>query len=158
MKITPLHQDMTSEVIDLLRQGAPYIWPRTPSDYWLYANLFSSTCPVALDGEKIAGVIIAFRSQDKPADVYLQDVMTHPDYRRQGIAAALIEAVRTQAETWGCERLYLTSEPDNTAAHHTWGTLGFTNIRGDKVIEGVNVITDYKGPGKTRAVYELPVR
>jgi GNAT superfamily N-acetyltransferase len=158
VKITPLRQDMTPEIIDLLGQGAPYVWPRTASDYWLYVNLFSSTCPVALDGEPIAGVVIGFRSQDDPADIYLQDVMAHPDYRRQDIAATLIDAVRSQGQVWGCARLYLTSEPDNTAAHRTWGTLGFTNIRGDKVIDGVNVITDYKGPGKTRAVYELPLR
>jgi hypothetical protein len=35
-----------------------------------------------------------------------------------------------------------------------WTALGFTNLGGDHTISGSSVITDYKGPGKTRAVYE----
>ena len=62
-----------------------------------------------------------------------------------------------QATAWGCERLYLTSEPDNSAAHGTWLSLGFIKIPGDRSIDGVSVISNYKGPGKDRAVYELMI-
>ncbi len=84
--------------------------------------------------------------------------MTHPDHRRRGIAHALLDAVHQQASTWGCRRLYLTSEPDNHAARATWLSLGFTNIPGDQTIDGVSVISNYKGPGKHRAVYELATK
>lgn len=149
---------MIGEVIDLLSQGSPYIWPRTASDYWLYSALFSSTCPVAPHEDTITGVVIAIRSQDHPDDIYIQDVMTHAHHRRQGIAKALINSVCAQGEAWGCGRLYLTSEPENTSAHHAWGALGFVNVPGDHRVNGVEVITDFKGPGKTRAVYELHLR
>ncbi|WP_156365031.1 GNAT family N-acetyltransferase [Sciscionella sediminilitoris] len=135
--------------------GEPYIRPRTASDYWLYANLFSGTCPVADDGGELVGAIIAFRSQDQPADLYLQDVMTHPSHRRRGITTALLRSVRTAGEQLGCQRLYLTSEPDNVAAHRTWTTSGFINVPGDHSVNDIQVISDYKGPGKHRAVYEL---
>ena len=157
MIIEPLTVDRIGQVIDLMGTGAPYITPRTWSDYWLYSTLFSTTCPVAVAGNDVLGAIIAFRSQDHPDDIYLQDVITHPDHRRHGITRALLETVRAQAKTWGCRRLYLTSEPDNTTAHTTWTTLGFTNILGDALVGGISVITDYKGPGKSRAVYESPV-
>jgi GNAT superfamily N-acetyltransferase len=156
VKITFLSQDMIPAVIALLEQGAPYVRPRTPSDYWMYATLFSTTCPIAFLGDQPAGTVMAFRSQDNPEDLYVQDVMTHPLHRRAGIATALLDVVTTQGRAWGCRRLYLTSEPENSAAHHTWSTLGFTNLPGDQEeIHGVHVISNYKGPGKHRAVYEL---
>jgi GNAT superfamily N-acetyltransferase len=102
--------------------------------------------------------VIAFRSQEDPDEIYIQDVLTHPDHRRRGIAHTLLGAVRTQAHEWQCTRLYLTSEPENLPAHQTWATLGFTNVAGDHEVNGVSVITDFKGPGKTRAVYELVLK
>ncbi|WP_245976384.1 GNAT family N-acetyltransferase [Amycolatopsis palatopharyngis] len=135
--------------------GAPYIRPRTASDYWLYANLFSTTCPIATEQDQIIGTIIAFRSQDHPDDLYIQDVITHPDHRRKGISTALLDSVRDTGQRFGCRRLYLTSEPDNTAAHATWTQKGFTNTPGDHTINGISVVSDYKGPDKHRAVYEL---
>lgn len=69
MNIVPLHQDLIPQVIALMEQGAPYIRARTYSDYWLYARLFSSSCPVAVIEGEIAGAVTAFRSQDEPCDV-----------------------------------------------------------------------------------------
>lgn len=158
MRIEPLSVPRIGEVIDLMGTGAPYVTPRTSSDYWLYATLFSGTCPLAVVDEAITGAVVAFRSQDNPGDIYIQDVITHPDHRRQGITRALIAAVAERGTGWGCRRLYLTSEPDNHTARAVWTTLGFTNIPGDHTIDGISVITDYKGPGKTRAVYEKLLR
>ena len=138
--------------------GAPYVRARTDSDYWLYANLFSSTCPVALIGAEVVGAAVAFRSQDQPNDIYIQDVMVRPGYRRQGITRALMDRVLIQAKAWGCVRLYLTSEPDNTTADITWKSLGFLNLPGDQMVNGIAVIRSFKGSGKHRAVYQLSVR
>lgn len=157
MKIRPLHQDDIPAILDLMERGAPYVRPRTPSDYWLYANLFSMTCPVADDNGQLAGAIVAFRSQDIPADLYIQDVIVDPGYRRRGISAALLQAVRDTGRRLGCERLYLTSEPENTAAHDTWTHFGFVNVAGDHNVNGIEVLTDHKGVGRHRAVYELPI-
>lgn len=155
MKTRPLSQHDIPAVIDLMEHGAPYVRSRTESDYWLYAKLFSGTCPVAVDGDDLVGAVTAFRSQDHPNDIYVQDVITHPEHRRRGITTALLNAVRDEALRFGCTRLYLTSEPENAPAHHSWTQLGFSNVAGDQTVNGVSVISDYKGPGKHRAVYEL---
>ncbi|MFI6996513.1 GNAT family N-acetyltransferase [Nocardia sp. NPDC050175] len=154
MLIEPLRQQLIPEVIALMGLGAPDITARSYSDYWLYATLFSSTCPVAVIDNRLAGAISAFRSQDDPADLYIQDVMVDPNYRRRGITRAMIDHLRAHAEDLGCRRMYLTSTPGNTTAHRTWEALGFHNVRGDATVHGTSVITDYKGPGKTRAVFE----
>ena len=158
MIVTTLNQALIPGVRDLMGLGHPYISVRTYSDYWLYANLFSSSCPVAIIDGDVAGAVIAFRSQDDPDDVYIQDVVTHPRHRRGGVARSLLSPVREVAAGWGCRRLYLTSEPDNTAAHATWRSLGFVNVPGDRVVDGVFVTADFKGPGKDRAVYQLDLR
>lgn len=155
MKITPLRVDLIPGILNLMDLGKPYVKARTASDYWLYATLFSTTCPTALVNDELAGAVIAFRSQDTPNEVYIQDVMIHPEHRRRGIAHALIGHVRDQATSWSCTRIYLTSEPENTAAQATWESMGFSNAGGDRIVNGVPVITDFKGPGKDRAVYQL---
>lgn len=155
MKVIPLSVKLVPDVLALMELGEPYVRARTQSDCWLYARLFCSSCPVALVNDSVVGVVIAFRSQENPNEVYVQDVMTRPEHRRQGVTRMLLEAVRTQAVGWGCNRIYLTSEPDNFAAHATWTVLRFENVPGDYTVDGVSVSTDYKGPGKDRAVYEL---
>jgi GNAT superfamily N-acetyltransferase len=83
--------------------------------------------------------------------------MTHPDHQRRGITRALVDEVRRQGSRWGCQRLYLTSEPANQAAHAAWLALGFVNVEGDRLMDGVSVISTYKGPGAHRAVYECHI-
>jgi GNAT superfamily N-acetyltransferase len=155
MIVTPLRQDLIDQVHDLMTLGEPYIRVRTHSDYWLYARLFSTTCPVALLDGRLIGAVIAFRSQDDPDEVYIQDVITHPDQRGQHVASRLLATIREKAASWGCHRMYLTSEPDNTTAHATWTRLGFENPPSDRLVNDVWVTTDFKGPGKDRAVYQL---
>jgi ribosomal protein S18 acetylase RimI-like enzyme len=155
MIVAPLSQDRISEIEQLMRLGAPYVTPRTSSDYWMYARLFSSTCLVALVDRTMAGAVIAFRSQDDPDEVYVQDVVTHPDHRGRGVARGLLSVLSERMAQRGVTRIYLTSEPDNEAAHHTWLSLGFVNVPGDREERGVQVTADFKGPGRDRAVYEL---
>jgi GNAT superfamily N-acetyltransferase len=155
MDIVSLRVDLIGPVRELLSLGEPFISPRGVSDYWLYASLFADTCLVAIEDEDVVGVALGFQSQVKPADLYLQDVMVHPEQRRRGVTRELITTVAATARQRGCDRLYLTSEPENADAHQTWLRLGFVNVPGDRVEHGVHVTADFKGPGRDRAVYEL---
>lgn len=129
-----------------MRLGMPFVRPRTHSDYWLYARLFSSTCPVAMIDDEVAGAVIAFRSQDTPDEVYVQDVATHPEHRGRGIARCLLSKVSEYAVRHGCTRMYLTSEPANSVAHRTWLSLGLVNMPGDRVEDGSRGYRRLQGP------------
>ncbi|MFX0573086.1 GNAT family N-acetyltransferase [Nocardia nepalensis] len=154
MIVQPLRQQQIPDVISLMALGGPYITARTSSDYWLYATLFSSTCLVAVVDSQLVGVVIGFRSQDDSNELYIQDVMVHPNYQRQGVVRRLLNELLGRAKVMDCRRVYLTSDPGNRAAHEAWIALGFRNVSGDGVVDGISVITDFKGQGKTRAIYE----
>lgn len=154
--IISLNVRLIDSLTQLMRAGGPYITVRTRSDYWLYATLFSSSCPVAVTADgSLVGAVIAMRSQDDPGDLYVQDVLVDPRHRGRGIAQALLRVVVGHARQWNCRRIYLTSEPGNHAAARTWHALGFRNLPGEHLVDGVHVIADFKGPGRDRAVYQL---
>ncbi|BCJ64801.1 MULTISPECIES: GNAT family N-acetyltransferase [Polymorphospora] len=155
MRIKPIDAALIPQVMAVMATGVPFIRVRGESDYWLYATLFASTCPVALVDGEVVGAMIAMRDQETPQDVYIQDVITHPHFRRHGVAGMLIDSLAARATAWGCQRLWLTSEPDNRPAHASWIALGFRNLPGDRTEHGVEVVNDFKGPGKDRAVYQF---
>jgi GNAT superfamily N-acetyltransferase len=157
MRITELTVSLSGPVRDLMVAGAPYVRARDASDYWLYAQHFADSCPVALaDDGSVLAAAIAIQSQVRPREMYVQDLMVDPDQRRRGLARLLIGRLRTVAAIRDCTRLTLTSEPENQTAHRAWLRLGFANRRGDWTSSnGVEVTADFKGKGKHRAVYVL---
>jgi ribosomal protein S18 acetylase RimI-like enzyme len=60
----------------------------------------------------------------------LRDLYVLPGSRRQGVAAALVGAVREAAVTAGATRLSLVTEPDNVAAIGLYRRLGFRPVEG----------------------------
>jgi len=60
----------------------------------------------------------------------LRDLFVLPGSRRQGVAAALVDAVRGAALTAGATRLSLVTEPDNHAALGLYRRLGFKPVEG----------------------------
>ncbi|WP_245563582.1 GNAT family N-acetyltransferase [Longispora albida] len=157
VRIVPMDMALAGPVAELMGTGAPYVTARTASDYWLYARLFSALCPVAVLDGQVVGAAIGLAGPDDPGGVYVQDLLVRPGHRRRGVAGLLLAELERQARLAGARRVWLTSEPANTAAHATWTGFGFTNLPGDRIVEGVSVTSDFKGPGKHRAVYELAV-
>jgi GNAT superfamily N-acetyltransferase len=152
--IAPLRVAHLSAVRDLMTLGAPYIRARDLSDFWLYANHFASTRRAR--PRRRLGAVIALPSQDQPDDVYIQDVMVQPTAQRTAIATALLAVVAARAAGWGGARLYLASEPDNTAAHTAWLSMGFTNPPGNRHVNGVQVGTGERPRQAPRRLQATP--
>src|SRR5262245_29276222 len=60
----------------------------------------------------------------------VRDVYVDPAWRRIGVARALLDAVRTAAETGGALRLTLQTEDDNAAALRLYERFGFGPVTG----------------------------
>ena len=83
--------------------------------YWL----------VALDGETVAGYV---GSQTVMGETDMMNIAVHPDYRRQGIAEALVIALVTDLKEQGSRCLTLEVRASNAPAIGLYKKMGFEQI------------------------------
>ena len=57
--------------------------------------------------------------------VYLANLATRPDYRRQGVASQLLEACEVLTRRWGFQDIYLHVLEDNVGARSLYQKLGY---------------------------------
>jgi ribosomal protein S18 acetylase RimI-like enzyme len=77
-----------------------------------------------VDG-KPAGLALAVRLLKPGGEhwLYVDEIDTHPDYRRQGVAKALMEELFEYAKRWGLKEVWLGTEPDNKPANALYQSL-----------------------------------
>ena len=83
--------------------------------YWL----------VAVDGDKVAGYV---GSQSVLGETDMMNIAVHPDYRRQGIARKLIDALIEGLKARGSRSLMLEVRASNEPAKALYAQLGFQQI------------------------------
>lgn len=69
---------------------------------------------------------------DKPTELFLDEIGTGDDWRRQGAARLLMKKVFERADAEGIEEIWLGTEPDNDAANGLYQS--FKHKREDAVI------------------------
>lgn len=85
----------------------------------------SSVCFCAVDSAQVLGCIAMSVT---PEQGFISKVMTHPAYRRQGIAKALLASFIAYAKEKGFEELSLEVRESNTAAIHLYASFDFEII------------------------------
>ena len=80
---------------------------------------------VALEGESVAGYI---GSQTVMDETDMMNVAVHPDFRRKGIAEALVTGLVEHLKTLGSRCLTLEVRASNAPAIALYGKLGFAEI------------------------------
>ena len=80
---------------------------------------------VALDGETVAGYV---GSQTVMDETDMMNVAVHPDFRRQGVARALILALIGELKKRGSRCLTLEVRASNDPARALYESLGFTHV------------------------------
>ena len=80
---------------------------------------------LAMDGDKIAGAVIAHKLLHPAGEssLYVHELDTHPDYRRQGVATVLMNKCKELAKEMGLTEVWLGTETDNNAANAFYKTL-----------------------------------
>lgn len=87
------------------------------------------TCFTAVDGDSIIGVIMAGNDGRRG---YIYHTAVHPDYRRQGIASALVDETMKALENIGIHKAALVVFARNQDGNRFWEKQGFT-VREDLV-------------------------
>jgi ribosomal protein S18 acetylase RimI-like enzyme len=124
-------------VQDFHREHEPAVYTSPATDdvaAWFTSQLDSDGVRmwVATDGEVVVGyVAVLTESWDEHlfcnarAWREVDQIGVHPDWRRRGIARALLRVVAEDAERDGVGRLLLSSWSFNTGAQEAWRHLGF---------------------------------
>ena len=86
-----------------------------PLSYWL----------VAVEGETVAGYV---GSQTVIDETDMMNIAVHPDFRRQGIAEALVEDLVAALREKGSHCLTLEVRESNDPAIHLYEKMGFAQI------------------------------
>ncbi len=85
------------------------------------------TCFVAEENDKIIGAIMVGNDGRR---AYIYHTSVHPDFRRRGIAAKLVDTVLAELETLGINKVALVVFERNELGNKFWESMGFT-VRDD---------------------------
>lgn len=101
------------------------------------------TCFVALIDEKIVGVIMVGTDGRRG---YIYHTAVHPDFRRQGIAKALVDTALSAVERLGIGKVALIVFGRNKVGNEFWESMDFTErqdivYRNKSIIEFVRIDT-----------------
>jgi len=123
MMITNMHQSHVAQVAELEKLCFSDPWSENsvaselnnPLSFWL----------VALDGERVAGYV---GSQTVMDESDMMNVAVHPDYRKQGIATALIVGLVEELRNRGSHCLTLEVRASNETAISVYRKLEFQEV------------------------------
>lgn len=67
---------------------------------------------------------VEMRHPDKDVEIFVYELGVDEEFRRQGVASALLDMLAQLAEQVGAQTLWVITEPDNTAAQATYARTG----------------------------------
>lgn len=102
------------------------------------------------------GLLLGFRSPDRPAEAVVHLVAVDPEFRRRGIGRDLVERFAGQLAAADADRVVATCRPDDRIALAFFGALGFAPDAGpgSASIYGVPAFEDWDGAGEDRVLLE----
>jgi ribosomal protein S18 acetylase RimI-like enzyme len=119
----------------------------------LFFAHFQDTSFVVEEKGELVGFLIGLVSQSRVGEAYIHFVGVHPEKRKSGLGAEMYERFFEKARERGCEVVKCVTSPVNkgSMAYHT--KMGFEIEKGDKVVDGVPVVSDYDGRGGDRVLF-----
>lgn len=122
MKLRPMRPDDVEEVAELEALSNPHPW--SAQQLLEELALQHAQVDVAVDEEagRIAGYLCTWRILD---ELHIQNVATHPDYRRRGVARLLLTTVARQALAQDGRVALLEVRASNAGAQALYALLGF---------------------------------
>lgn len=126
---------------------------------WLRHVAGTSWLAEASSGRRPLGLLLGFRSVDRPAEAVIQAVAVDPEFRRRGIGRDLVERFASQLGADGATAIAATCRPDDRIALVFFGALGFAPDAGpgSTRIYGVPAYANWDGSGEDRVLLTRPI-
>jgi ribosomal protein S18 acetylase RimI-like enzyme len=101
-----------------------------------------------------AGVLLGYRSQDRPHEAVLHLVAVDPAHRRRGIGRTLVQTFVDDCHRAAIDTVTAVAWPDDRIALAFFRALGFLpgDGPGSGRLYGVPAVADYAGPGEDRTI------
>lgn len=122
--IREMYPDDIPDVVKIERLSFTTPWSETSFQSEIYSR-YSITRIAELNGI-IVGYICVRHIAD---ECHLLDLAVHPDYRRRGIAAMLLDNAIQELRLDGCRFFYLEVRASNYAARKLYEKFGFNLVR-----------------------------
>jgi ribosomal protein S18 acetylase RimI-like enzyme len=155
MRIVTFAELTIPQIAEVMAHGRP--WLPDASDYWFFKQFHGTTSFAASIDEALVGGIIACVDGNKPPRLYIDQVAVHSSFRGKGIVQRLFRAAEEKATELGCISVWLSTDPRNPAVR-VWPRLGYENCPGDRNDGVLGLHSNFKGPGKDRALFQKALR
>ena len=121
----------------------------------LWFQHFAGTSWIAEDGDRLAGFVVAFVSQDDPTTGYVHMIAADPNHRRSGVGEALYRRVFEDLGVRGVRRVKAVTWPGNRQSVAFHRAMGFRVDDGDGTqnLYGTPAYPDYDGEGDDRVLF-----
>jgi predicted GNAT superfamily acetyltransferase len=123
----------------------------------LFFEHFTDTSFVAERDGELAGFLVGFRSQSRPAEAYIHFVGIHPAERGRGLGRQLYERFFDAVRARGCAEVHAVTSPVNRGSIAFHQRMGFAIEPGEARVDGVPVTVGYDGDGQDRVRFVRPL-
>jgi len=136
------------------------------SDFWgsdrtlhihhpMFIHEFGDSAYVIKINDRVIAYLFGFIAQTSPT-AYVHLLGVRNDYQSQGLGSALYGYFITYAKGKGCTKIKAMTIPANASSIGFHKKIGMKLI-GNKNSDGIEVISDYSGPGQDRVVFEKEI-
>ncbi len=122
--LAPMTLDDLDEVMAIERASFKTPWSRGAFRYELSQNRVAH-CTVMRAGPRIVGYLCLWEIGH---EIHITNLAVQPEFRRQGVARALLDAMLDGARRRGVELVFLEVRPTNTDAIGLYDSFGFQVI------------------------------
>jgi predicted GNAT superfamily acetyltransferase len=116
----------------------------------LFFEHFTDTSFAAERDGELAGFLVGFRSQSRPAEAYIHFVGVHPRERGSGLGRQLYERFFAAVRARDCLLVRAVTSPVNSGSIQFHQRMGFEIEPGDAEVNGIPVTAGYDGEGQDR--------
>ncbi|MDQ0205363.1 GNAT family N-acetyltransferase [Alkalicoccobacillus murimartini] len=116
----------------------------------LFFHHFTETSFIVEENEKMIGFLIGFLSQTNATEAYIHFVGVHPNFRKKQIGSTLYRTFFDYVHEEGRKTIRCITSLENKLSITYHQHMGFEIEPGNKVVDGIEVVANYDGPGKDR--------